>query len=453
MSEQIYSVASLVHYLKGRLENDAFLQNILVEGEISNFSSYRSGHWYFSVKDANAQMRCVMFSSANRLVKFSPKDGDQVLLRCHVAVYEGRGEMQLVVTGMKPIGQGELYVQFEALKKKLAAQGLFDVDHKKAIPAFPMRIALVTGKNTAARADVLNTLARRWPLAEIVEYPVLVQGNQSAEQMVNALQRADREGADVILLVRGGGSIEDLWSFNDETLARTIYALQTPIITGIGHQTDYTIADFVADLRAPTPTGAAERCAPDRLEVLHTLQQLKKRLENAVKEQRLKKRAAFCMWREAVVFTQPYRLYSEREFHLRALKETFIRQMHRHMLAPKEKVRDTKQRLLIGVMRLLEQRRADTEQIKQNMQREIAQRDVHLQNRLAKAVALLDAYSPLKVLKRGYAIVFAKQGIMRSVDSVSVGEMLTVRLADGTLKVQVNEKKKENIYGEERKDI
>ena len=446
MSEQILSVGSLVHYLKGRLEGDAFLQNILVEGEISNFSSYRSGHWYFSIKDSDAQMRCVMFSSANRQVKFAPKDGDQVLLRCHVAVYEGRGEMQLLVMAMKPIGQGELYLRFEALKKKLEAQGLFEEAHKKAIPAFPMRIALVTGKNTAARADVLNTLARRWPLAEIGEYPVLVQGNQSAEQMIKALSAADQAGFDVILL-------EDLWSFNDEALAKTIYALKTPLITGIGHEVDFTIADFAADLRAPTPTAAAERCAPDRLVVLRHLKQLHARLKNAMHEQVEKKRIGFDSLKETAVFMRPQRLYSEREFHLHALKETFMRRIHMRMITPAQKIRDAKAHLRVNSERITQQRQADLEKWRQRLQYTMEQQTVTARNRLSKMAALLEAYSPLHILKRGYAIASIKKSVIRSVDQTRIGEKMSVRLQDGVLKVQVNDIKKESMYGEERKDV
>ena len=453
MSEQILSVGSLVHYLKGRLEGDAFLQNILVEGEISNFSSYRSGHWYFSIKDSAAQMRCVMFSSANRQVKFAPKDGDQVLLRCHVAVYEGRGEMQLLVMAMKPIGQGELYLRFEALKKKLEAQGLFEEAHKKAIPAFPMRIALVTGKNTAARADVLNTLARRWPLAEIGEYPVLVQGNQSAEQMIKALSAADQAGFDVILLVRGGGSIEDLWSFNDEALAKTIYTLKTPLITGIGHEVDFTIADFAADLRAPTPTAAAERCAPDRLVVLRHLKQLHARLKNAVHEQVEKKRIGFDSLKETAVFMRPQRLYSEREFHLHALKETFMRRIHMRMITPAQKIRDAKAHLHINSERITQQRQADLEKWRQRLQYTMEQQTATARNRLSKMAALLEAYSPLHILKRGYAIASIKKSVIRSVAQTRIGEKMSVRLQDGILKVQVNDIKKESMYGEEGKDV
>ncbi len=219
MSQRTVTVTALVRYLKSKLENDALIQGILVEGEISNFSAYRSGHWYFSIKDAGAQMRCVMFAGANRRMTWMPKDGDKVIVQADVSVYEGRGEMQLLVTGMKPAGIGDLFLQYEALKAKLAEEGLFDESHKKPIPPYPMRIALVTGKNTAARADVLNTLGRRWPIASIAEFPVLVQGTESAAQIIDALKKADTMGFDVILLVRGGGSIEDLWSFNDERLA------------------------------------------------------------------------------------------------------------------------------------------------------------------------------------------------------------------------------------------
>ncbi|MBQ1468483.1 MAG: exodeoxyribonuclease VII large subunit, partial [Solobacterium sp.] len=278
MSKQVLTVSSLVRYLKNRLEGDSMTQHVLVEGELSNFSNYRSGHWYFTLKDSNAQLRCAMFASSNRKISYVPKDGDKVLVQGDISVFEGRGEMQLIVTNMKPSGIGDLFIQFEALKKKLSEEGLFAEEHKKEIPLYPEHIGLVTGKNTAARSDVLTTLQRRWPVAEVHEYPVLVQGTGSAEQITDALKYMDTLGYDVILLVRGGGSIEDLWSFNSEMLARTIYDLNTPIITGVGHEVDFTIADFVADLRAPTPTGAAERCSPDIREVKDFVQTMKDRL-------------------------------------------------------------------------------------------------------------------------------------------------------------------------------
>ena len=282
MSQNVVSVSTLVHYLKSKLESDNLIQKVLVEGEISNFSNYRSGHWYFSLKDENSLIRCVMFSSYNKKVQFAPKDGDKVIIQADVSVYEQRGDIQLLVYAMKSDKIGDLYLQFEKLKAKLYAEGVFDDKYKKPIPLYPMNIALVTGANTAARSDVLTTLNRRWPIAEIHEYSVLVQGNESAGQIINALKQADNNHHDVILLVRGGGSIEDLWSFNDETLARTIFNLKTPIITGIGHEINYTISDYVADLRAPTPTGAAERCAPDQKDVLNMLNVYQTRLNTAI---------------------------------------------------------------------------------------------------------------------------------------------------------------------------
>lgn len=453
MSQRMISVGALVRYLKGRLEGDAFLRNILVEGEISNFSSYRSGHWYFSIKDATAQMRCVMFAHANRQVKFTPKDGDQVLLRCGVSVYEGRGEMQLLVTAMKPIGQGELYLKFEALKKRLQAEGLFSDAYKKEIPRFPTRIGLITGKNTAARADVRNTLSRRWPVAKIVEYPVLVQGSESAGQIISALRKADQDCLDVILLVRGGGSIEDLWSFNDEALARTMHAVQTPIITGIGHEVDFTIADFVADLRAPTPTGAAERCSPDRLAVQKELRQWQKRLQNATIEQLQKKRRVFDGLKTAAVFTQPQRLYSEREFHLQAVKETFTRQLHMSLIVPRRQVNDALMRMRQSLLQHLQEEKAALSFLLPRLQQGIRRQVTIQKNRLSEKAALLDAYSPLKVLTRGYAVALKEKKLLKSIEQVAIGDPITVRLQDGTLRAAVADKKKESLYAEERKDI
>ncbi|MDD6367545.1 exodeoxyribonuclease VII large subunit [Anaerolactibacter massiliensis] len=454
MSQRTVTVTALVRYLKSKLENDALIQGILVEGEISNFSAYRSGHWYFSIKDAGAQMRCVMFAGANRRMTWMPKDGDKVIVQADVSVYEGRGEMQLLVTGMKPAGIGDLFLQYEALKAKLAEEGLFDESHKKPIPPYPMRIALVTGKNTAARADVLNTLGRRWPIASIAEFPVLVQGTESAAQIIDALKKADTMGFDVILLVRGGGSIEDLWSFNDERLARTIYQLNTPIITGVGHEVDFTIADFVSDLRAPTPTGAAERCSPDIREVEASLSSLRSRLIVDMNHRMNKEQKALDSLSESPVFRNPMRLYTEPQLRLNTLSLEFRRLLNTVSYRLNQSLEDSRHALVLAAGQRISDAQLKLQETSQNLNHAAKADAVVQRERLNRDASLLDAYSPLKVLSRGYSITMKDQKAVRSAEELAPGDEVSVLLGTGSFRGTVEAvSEKEIDHGKEGNDI
>ena len=270
MSQTVLTVSQVNFFIKSLLEGDGRLQNVLISGEISNFTDhYRSGHLYFSLKDDKSVLKAVMFASAARRLKFRPKDGMKVLIRGRVSVYEPSGQYQLYAEDMQPEGMGALSLAFQQLKDRLSQEGLFDADHKREIPAFPQRIGVITSPTGAAVQDILQITGRRWPLAEIILAPVLVQGEQAPGQIVEALQEMDRRRAcDVIILGRGGGSLEDLWAFNEEAVARAVYACTIPVVSAVGHETDFTICDFAADLRAPTPSAAAELCTPDWREEL-----------------------------------------------------------------------------------------------------------------------------------------------------------------------------------------
>lgn len=273
VTPKILSVSQLNFYMKALLDNDKNLQFVLLEGEISNLTDhYSSGHIYFSLKDDKSVIRAVMFSYATKNLKFKPKDGMKVLLRGRVTIYEPTGQYQFYVDDMQPDGIGALSLQFEQLKEKLSKEGLFDNTHKKAIPRFPQTIAVVTSPTGAAVRDILNILSRRYPSADIVMCPVLVQGDSAATQLTNAINTLSQNAiTDVIIIGRGGGSQEDLWAFNDENLARAIFACKTPVISAVGHETDFTICDFVSDLRAPTPSAAAELAVPDKDTLLSDL--------------------------------------------------------------------------------------------------------------------------------------------------------------------------------------
>ena len=261
---EIFSVAQLTGYIKDLIEEDGYLQNVTVKGEISNFIAHRSGHWYFTLKDENSQIKAVMFRGSNMRVNFKPEDGHKVILQGKVSVYEGRGEYQIYATAMKRDGLGDLYVAFEEMKARLATEGLFDVAYKNPLPRFPFKIGVITSANGAAVRDIKNIATRRCPSVQLVLYPALVQGAGTEESLIKALDFFENAyKVDAIIIGRGGGSIEDLWGFNGEGLARKIFSMQTPVVSAVGHETDFTICDFVADLRAPTPSAAAELTVPD----------------------------------------------------------------------------------------------------------------------------------------------------------------------------------------------
>lgn len=259
----VATVAQLTEYIKNRLERDENLQYVSVKGEISNYVLHASGHMYFTLKDEESQIKAAMFRGANARLTFRPENGMKVILTGSISVYEPRGEYQIVAVQMRPEGVGDLYMQFEALKKRLAQEGLFDEAHKKPLPAYPKRIGVITSANGAAVRDIMTVAGRRCPFVQLVLYPALVQGAGTEEALVKALDYFDRSTVDVVIIGRGGGSMEDLWGFNGERLARRIFAMQKPVISAVGHETDFTIADFVADRRAPTPSAAAEIAVPD----------------------------------------------------------------------------------------------------------------------------------------------------------------------------------------------
>ena len=269
---EVYSVSQLTGYIKELIENDGYLQSVTVKGEISNFIAHRSGHWYFTLKDGDSQIKAVMFRGSNMRVDFKPEDGHKVVIHGRISVYEGRGEYQIYASSMKRDGLGDLYVAFEEMKRKLEEEGLFDRRFKKPLPPFPSKIGVITSANGAAVRDIKNIASRRCPSVQLVLYPALVQGAGTEESLIKALDYFENKyKVDVIIIGRGGGSIEDLWGFNGEKLARKIFSMHTPVVSAVGHETDFTICDFVADLRAPTPSAAAELTVPDVNSLLQDL--------------------------------------------------------------------------------------------------------------------------------------------------------------------------------------
>lgn len=438
MRENIISVSQLVRYLKSKLDNDVLIQKIQIEGELSNFTAHRSGHWYFSLKDAQSRINCVMFQSYAKSVKFTPKNGDQVMVSCSVSVFESAGQLQLYCTSMKPSGIGDLYVQFELLKEKLNREGLFASEHKKKLPAYPMRIGVIVGAKTAAREDIMTTLKRRWPLAEVLEFHSLVQGETAHLELIHALSQADQSNCDVLILARGGGSIEDLWAFNNEALVRTLYQLNTPIVTGIGHEVDVTLADFVADVRAATPTAAAETVSPDLNEVQFHLNQNKQRMKTAVKKQLDGISQTLNSFTQRKVLTEP-------DFveHAQMKADVLINQIQLqmtdrlHQLSSERKKIVRCSQLING---MLVERQSTLEHKKHQLMTMI-QLDMqkHAMN-LKHQIQLLDGYSPLKILSRGYSIAELNGTAVHSVKQVQIHDELCIRMSDGKLMCTVENK-------------
>ena len=391
----IYTVSQVNQYIKALLDKDRALTALYVRGEISNYKAYPSGHHYFSLKDGEGAIRCVMFKREAMSLRFRPENGMKVIAFGRVAVFPRDGQYQLYCTALTPEGVGDLHLAFEQLKQKLYAEGLFDPAHKKPIPRFPKRIALITSAAGAAVRDMLRILGARWPMAEVFLLPVRVQGTEAPGELCAAIAWANRhQVADLIITGRGGGSMEDLWAFNDENVARTIYHSAIPVISAVGHEPDVTIADFVADLRAATPSNAAELAVPDQNEVAVWLRQMEGRLAQAMgrKLERARKdldRAARC----------------------RALQDPM------NYVDDKRMVLDyQREKLAAGLNAALNRER----------------------QRFGQLASKLDALSPLKVLGRGYAIPRKGDGgVVRSVSDVTPGDQLKLRVADGEISCQV----------------
>lgn len=387
---RVLSITQINYFIKSLIEGDGRLTDIYAAGEISNFTDhYRSGHLYFSLKDEKSVIKAVMFSSAARRIRFRPKDGMRVIVRGRVSVYEPSGQYQFYVEEMQPDGVGALSLAFEQMKEKLSKEGLFSEEHKKPLPRFPHKVGIITSPTGAAVQDMLNILSRRWPAAELVFCPVLVQGEGAPRQLVRAIQLMNNEKAvDVILIGRGGGSAEDLAAFNDEELARAIFASDIPVISAVGHETDFTICDFVSDLRAPTPSAAAELAVPDREEILQQLFLLNTKLRRAEESLLSYNRQILDTLTSARVFRDPQTIITDRRMLLDSLTQR---------------------------MASLEQNRI------------LSEKEV-----LSSISGRLDAMSPLKVLSRGYAIVSDCNGsVVSSIDNINPGEKVDVRFFDG----------------------
>lgn len=388
------TVSELNGYIKRIFDSDRTLSAVTVKGEISNFVNHKSGHLYFSIKDTESQLKAVMFRSSAQRLKFLPESGMKVVLHGSVAVYQRDGSYQLYVNTMEPDGIGALYLAYEQLKEKLSGEGLFNDIYKKDIPRFPEKIGVITSPTGAAVRDIINVTGRRYPLAKLYLYPSLVQGDGAVENLISALDYFEKSKlVDVIIIGRGGGSIEDLWAFNSEQLARKIFSMSIPIISAVGHETDFTICDFVSDLRAPTPSAAAELAVPDIRELIMRVDGISERLSGALLHLVERKRERFEILSESAVLKNPLEII------------------------------ESKRELLFEIR----------DEIASNIKEIIGQKKTDLILKTEK----LNALNPLSVMARGYAVA-AKDGvIIKKVKDISCGDLLRVRFSDGTVDASV----------------
>ena len=437
-SPSIYTVSRLNQTVRLLLEQE--IGQVWISGEISNFTQPASGHWYFTLKDNTAQVRCAMFRNSNRRVTFRPQHGQQVLVRASITLYEPRGDYQIIVESMQPAGEGLLQQKYEQLKAALSAEGLFDQQYKQPLPSPAHCVGVITSKTGAALHDILHVLKRRDPSLPVVIYPTAVQGDDAPGQIVRAIELANaRQECDVLIVGRGGGSLEDLWSFNDERVARAIFASRIPVVSAVGHETDVTIADFVADLRAPTPSAAAEMVSRNQLELMRQLQNGQQRLEMAMD---------YFLANRTRRFTQLHHRLQQQHPQLRlARQQTVLERLRQRMnVAVESQLKRAVQRQQRVTQRLNQHNpqpriyRAQTriQQLEYRLAENLRARLSSTRERFGNAVTHLEAVSPLSTLARGYSVTTATDGkVLKQTKQVKAGDVLTTRLSDGWVESEV----------------
>ena len=411
MNKEYLTVSQLTKYIKYKLDNDVNLREVYLKGEISNFKAHTRGHFYFTIKDEGSRINAVMFASSASKVKFTPEDGMKILVTGRISVYEATGGYQIYVNEMVEDGVGNLYVAFEQLKKKLASEGLFDEARKKRIPKIPERVGVITASTGAAIRDIISTINRRFPLTEVILLPSLVQGEGAKEDIVRQIKRAEDYNLDVLIVGRGGGSIEDLWAFNEEIVARAISQCPIPVISAVGHEIDFTIADFVADLRAPTPTGAAEIAVPNKTDVINYINQLNLRSRKAVGTILELKKKKLDSIKGHYILNNPLDLYSAKIQKLDYLTESLVKNYKNIIDKEKIKLNNIKTRPLFSNPLVI------LDKTKQ---------------KYALLLSKLDALSPLKTLERGYGIVKIGDKAVTSIKDLKKDDLINIELKDGS---------------------
>ncbi|MCT1397469.1 exodeoxyribonuclease VII large subunit [Paenibacillus sp. LC231] len=449
---RVLSVKDLNRYIRMKMEGDSRLSDVWIRGEISNFTHHSSGHMYFTLKDEGSRIRAIMFATHNQRLPFIPKEGSRVIARGNVSVYERDGQYQFYAVQMQPDGIGSLYLAYEQLKSKLEEEGLFAAERKRPLPRYPKTIGVITSPTGAAVRDIMITIRRRYPQARAILYPVLVQGKGAAPSIVKAIRTMnDMAEADVLIVGRGGGSLEELWAFNEEIVARAIYQSDIPVISAVGHETDFTIADFVADLRAATPTAAAELAVPSSAELRGQLVQRQRQLNQGLQQRLKRSRERLFSLQRSPVLVHPRRYMLQHAERLDMLSQRLQGNLKSRLSLVRQRQKSLHQGLIRYNPRTQAEfaaRRKDqaNRQLMNAMQSIMKSKVSQLQTEMRH----LDALSPLKIMSRGYSLVYdeAEQKLVKSIEDVQLGDLVNVRVSDGQLQCQVWGMKEDEENGE-----
>ena len=416
MNDKYLTISAITRYLKAKLDLDENLQTVFLKGEISNFKAHTSGHFYFSLKDENSKINAIMFRSNASKVLFKPSDGMKVLVTGRISIYEAMGGYQIYVDEMLEDGVGNLYIAFEQLKEKLGKEGLFSKEHKKKIPKIPKRIGIITASTGAAIKDILTTIQRRFPICETILFPTLVQGENAKDDIVKNIIKAQDYDLDVLIVGRGGGSIEDLWPFNEEVVARAIYDSKVPIISAVGHEVDFTIADFVADLRAPTPTAAAELAVPNMSDLRKHIDQLNIRLNESINKKVNYLKLYLDSLKNSFVIKNPMIMYENKKQNLDLINTKLNDLMLGKVDKYKNEIEKIKKSYVLTNPKLL-----------------YKDKIINLKNIIDK----LELLNPLNILSRGYSITYFNDKALKSIKKINKEDILNIRLKDGFIETKV----------------
>ncbi|WP_108670845.1 exodeoxyribonuclease VII large subunit [Peribacillus acanthi] len=447
--QQYLTITALTKYIKRKFDVDHHLQDVYVKGEISNFKRHSSGHMYFTLKDEKSRLLAVMFHHHNSSLVFQPENGMNVLVRGEISVFEQSGQYQIYVKEMNTDGIGDLFVRFEQLKKKLSDEGLFSQQYKKPIPKFPRAIGIITSPTGAAIRDVLTTIERRYPLVKAIVIPALVQGPNAPDSICKAIEKANaREDLDVLIVGRGGGSIEELWAFNEEKVAKAIFQSDIPIISAVGHETDTTIADMVADIRAATPTGAAEMAVPSKEELLNRIQVLQKRNRMIMNKLFVQAQSKVLQLEKSYAFRYPKKLYEQKLEQLDKEVERLIKGSTRYFQQQNEQFETLKATLKRHhPLASVETAKQNVETLGKNLDKYFKSITTSKEKDLIHIVSRLSTLNPLSIMARGYSVVFKQnEELIKSKSQVSKGDTIEVVLKDGKLECEVMDIKESVIY-------
>lgn len=419
MNSKYLTVGAITRYLKAKFDGDDNLRQVFLKGEISNIKYHTTGHIYFSIKDETSKINAIMFSSAAKKLLFKPVDGSKILVTGRISVYEATGGYQIYVDEMLEDGVGNLYIAFEKLKKDLAKEGLFDQKYKKEIPKIPNRVGVVTASTGAAIKDILSTIKRRFPICEVILFPSLVQGDSAASDIVKNIKLAENYDLDVLIVGRGGGSIEDLWPFNEEIVARAIFDCKIPVISAVGHEIDFTIADYVADMRAPTPTGAAEMAVPNMSDLINKIDNLKIRLNESINKTVNYKKLYLDSIKNSYAIKNPLIMYENKKQKLDMLIDNLNNNLLNKCSSVKHRLEIIKSNYILNNPSLL-----------------FKDKNIQLNSLIEK----LELINPLGVLKRGYSLVYQENNIVKSINDIKVNSNILIKLHDGDVKATVIDK-------------